>query len=426
MPLSGSAARASSLLVLGGVLTSVIVLTLPPRPQARTVVDAPETPSAGTVTVARRSFVRTIRLHGLVEPVRSYSVTAPRLVGPGFSTLVVVRLARSGSLVKAGDLLVEFDRQNQLKTALDRQADYRDLLEQIKKKQAEQATVLAHDRTELVAAENAVKAAQLEMLKNEMLSRIEAEKNQQRLEEAEAHLAALRTTFTLKREAASSELRILEIQRDRALNAMRHAEANARRMAITAPMPGLVVAKTIWKGGQMGEVQEGEEVRPGVPLLQVVDPAGMQVRARINQTDVAHLKVGQPAVMRLDAYPGSAFPAKLEALSPIAITSSLSVKIRAFVAVFSLQGTSENLLPDLSAAIDVEVERLDDVLVAPRDALVMANDSTRGWSLRVQSGARTELRPVEIGSRSDQEVVILKGLEAGAVVVRGQAEGDRR
>ena len=62
--------------------------------------------------------------------------------------------------------------------------------EQIKKKQAEQAAALAKDESELHQAENAVGTAELEMRKNEIVSRIDAEKNQESLEEAKGHSQA--------------------------------------------------------------------------------------------------------------------------------------------------------------------------------------------------------------------------------------------
>src|SRR5262249_42480898 len=148
------------------------------------------------------------------------------------------KLVRGGSAVKRGDVLVEFDRQAQLKNVLDKQAEYRDLLEQIKKKQAEQAAARAADENELKAAENAVQTAELEVKKNEIVSQIDAEKNRENLEEARARFAQLRETFDLKRRAAKAELRVLEIQRDRSLTAMRWSQKNTERMLIRSSMDG--------------------------------------------------------------------------------------------------------------------------------------------------------------------------------------------
>src|SRR5213593_643749 len=95
------------------------------RPEA--VPKAQPSQGNGFATVERRDFARTVRIHGTVESVQSYTVTAPRMAGPGAGALILTRLARNGASVKRGDLLVEFDRQNQQKTVLDKQAEYKDL-----------------------------------------------------------------------------------------------------------------------------------------------------------------------------------------------------------------------------------------------------------------------------------------------------------
>ncbi|HEY1913050.1 MAG TPA: hypothetical protein VGG73_19155, partial [Vicinamibacterales bacterium] len=58
-----------------------------------------------------------LRLQGSVEPVRSHPVIVPRLTGSSTGTLVIVRLAKPGMRVSRGELLIEFDRQTQIKTA---------------------------------------------------------------------------------------------------------------------------------------------------------------------------------------------------------------------------------------------------------------------------------------------------------------------
>jgi multidrug resistance efflux pump len=294
-----------------------------------------------------------VRLHGTVEPVRSYPVLAPRLTGTGNNSLVLIKLARPGTRVRKGDLLVEFDRQAQTKNANDRHAEYRDFVEQIAKKRADQSAARAHDEAAIKLAENAVKAAEIDVSTNEVRARIDAEKNVLVLEEARAQLAQLRTTADLRRRAEAADLRILEIQRDRAQNAWRHAERNAEKLRIVSPLDGMVVLKTTWKSGVFGEVQEGEDVRPGVAIMDVVDPSAMRVRVRVNQADVERVSAGVEARITLDAYPDREFHGRLEQMSPIASTSALSSRVRTFVAVFSIDGMDPHLLPDLAAAVDL-------------------------------------------------------------------------
>jgi HlyD family secretion protein len=124
-------------------------------------------------------------------------------------------------------------------------------------------------------------------------------------------------------------------------------------MRVVSPIDGMVVLKSTWKNGTMGEVQEGEEVRSGLGIMDVIDSSAMQVRARVNQADVSALHVGQPARITLDSYPGRSFDGRLEQLSQIGSISTMSNRVRTFLAVFSIAGTDPHLMPDLAAAIDM-------------------------------------------------------------------------
>src|SRR5262249_33514696 len=209
----------------------------------------------------------------------------------------------------------------------------------------------------LKQSENAVKGAELDVSTNDVRARIDAEKNQLMLEEMRAHLGELQRTNALRRKAEAADIRLLEIERDRARNAWTHAEQNATRMRIVSPLEGLVVLKTTWKNGSVGGVQEGEDTRPGVPIMDVVDSTAMRIRAKVNQADVERLQVGLRAAITLDSYPSRQFHGTLEQLSPIAATSPLSAKVRTFLAIFSIAEADSHLLPDLAAAIDVDLSK---------------------------------------------------------------------
>ncbi len=382
------------------------------RPASRNAA-GPE--AVRTAIVERKDFAKTIRLHGIVEAVESHAIAAPRLSGQGLGTLIITKLPASGSAVHRGEVLVEFDRQAQLRNVLDKQAEYRDLVDQIKKKQADQAAALASDETELKRAEDAEKTAELEVKKNEILSRIDAEKNLENLDQARATLQQLKETFGLKRRAALADLRVLEIQRDRALAAMRWAQGNAGKMVIHSPVDGVAVISSMWKAGSMSDVQEGDEVRPGFSFMQVVNPGQMQVRVRVNQADIDELDKGQNAIIHLDAYPDLSFSGKVEAIAAVAQTSAFHDKVRVFTVLFFINGSDPKLLPDLSAAVDVELERRRDALVAPRDAILADHGRTYVF---VKNGSGYEKREVKVGSANDTEQIILSGVEKGAVLLR--------
>jgi HlyD family secretion protein len=370
-------------------------------------------PASAPSALARRDFVRNVRLTGITEATSSYVVTTPLLAGSNSGNLVVTRLAAAGSSVHQGDVLVEFDRQAQDKLALDKKAEFDDLVQQIAQKRAEQAAARVKDESERAQAENAVKADELEVLKNEMLTRIKAEKNDQDLDEARARLTALRDGFDLKRAAAAADLRILEIKRDRARAVMEHAAENARSMTIRAPIDGLVVPKLTWRGNGPTEIQEGDELWPGAAVLQVVNPASMQVRARVNQADLRELRPGLPVVVHLDAYPDLTMRGRLAQIAPIGVPGAFSPRVRSFTAVVAIEGSNARLLPDLTAAIDVEIERVPNALVVPRAAV--RHDGPDSY-VQVRDGGGARERRVTLGASDEVSVVVNSGLQAGDVV----------
>ena len=384
----------------------------------------PETEQSGrrqtTATVKRVDFVRSFRLTGTVEAVQATTISTPRLAGQNMPSLVITRLIRAGAMVKAGDLIVEFDRQDQLKNALDRHVELNDLEQQIKKKEAEERAARTRDETEIQQAQTSLTRAELEAIKNEFLPKIQVEKNQQTLEEATAKLKQLKTTFELKRKAAEADLQILQIRRDRAENAMKQAESNADKMSIASPIAGMAVLRSIWKSNNMAEVQEGEEVRSGMPIVDVVNPETMRVRAKVNQADINELKVGQAVRIGLDAYPDLGFSGTVAQISPLASRSVLSGKVRTFVALIDIQGSHPKLMPDLTASLDVELGREPGSLVVPRDAV--RRDGQKAI-VRVQRGSSFSDQPVTLGTISHHEAVVTAGLEEGAVIARNIASG---
>ena len=100
------------------------------RPQVRAAEQSGAQASANIV-VKRQEFIRSVRLNGTVEAVEATSIAAPRLSGQNNNSLVVMRLIKAGTTVKPGDPLIEFDRQEQIRNALDRRAELTDFEQQI-------------------------------------------------------------------------------------------------------------------------------------------------------------------------------------------------------------------------------------------------------------------------------------------------------
>ncbi|HKF03851.1 MAG TPA: efflux RND transporter periplasmic adaptor subunit [Candidatus Sulfotelmatobacter sp.] len=337
--------RWSMLAVIALVAGIAVIAILRSRPSSTSLL---------TQTLPQNSG-QFLRLKGTTEAVQARAILAPLLAGQQIGTLTIIHLATNGAKVNKGDLLVEFDRQAQMRDIIDKQAEYQKLVDQVAGEQAKEVAARAKDETELNTAEHDLRKAELEVQKAEIVSRIDAEKNQETLVAARATYDQLRETFDLKRKAAQAAIRILEIQRDRTLQTMDHAKVNSEQMQVHSPLDGVVVLNTIWKQGTIGEVQEGDQVRPGVPFMQVVNPAIMRVRVLANQQDFPSLQVGQAAKVRLDAYPEMALPGKIDQISPIGEGGDFSSRLKTFVVIVAIEGNDPKLMPDLSAAVDVDL-----------------------------------------------------------------------
>lgn len=369
--------------------------------------------NVSTVKVRRANFVRVLRLTGTTQALHSVPIVAPKLAGAQLNSMVITALAPAGAHVKRGDVLVEFDRQQQYKDFLDKQAAYQALENQVAQKIAAEQAARAKDDSDLKQAEDALATSRLEVKKNEIVSRIDAEINNEKLEEAEATLSQLRRTYQLKRQAAAADIRSLRIQQARARQTMLYAQANARRMVVHSPMDGVVVLNDVWLNGRLGKAQQGTQVRPGVPFMRVVDPSRMDVRARINQQDLPYLSVGQHAVVRLDAYPGLSFSGTLEQIAPLGHPGQFSQSVRTFAGIFSIQGSNPKLMPDLTAAVDVQLDSVKNALVVPIESVATGKSGPYVW---MRSGSRFVERAVRIGPENDLRVVIESGLAPGDTI----------
>ena len=135
------------------------------------------------------------------------------------------------------------------------------------------------------------------------------------------------------------------------LNSLR---SNADKLTVRAPLSGMAALLNVWRNGSMGPFQDGDQAWPGQGMIKLFDPTDMVVITLINEPDGAVLaRGGAHAKIRLDAYPGVVFDAHFESASPVA-SAGLDSPIKYFSARFRIDQRDPRLLPDLSAAVEIE------------------------------------------------------------------------
>ncbi len=305
---------------------------------------------------------RQLRVTGTVQAEKSSQILVPQISGQGQGgggqgggggRLTLVGLVANGVRVKAGEIIAEFDRTQQLDNARDTQAKFDDLGHQVEQKKAEFSSNAEKRRSDLQKAEADLSKAELQLRRGPLLSEIDRLKNEAKAEDARARVESLKRSGKFHDAEEAAGVRVLELQRDRQKVNLDRATGNAERLMVKAPLSGMVALENIWRNNSIGKPQEGDLLNSGQPLLRIFDPSQMIVDTVVGEPDGAILVPGARAKVRLDAYPDLIFDATFVSASPVA-ASALGAPIKTFAARFKLLQTDPHLLPDLSAALMME------------------------------------------------------------------------
>jgi len=278
-----------------------------------------------TTVVRRGDIVVRVHARGELRAVRSVTLTAPNL----FGTVQVTRLAPLGAYARRGDLVAEFDDAEVRSRLEERQLELEQIEEQIKRAEAELAIQKLQDEVELLQARYAVRRAELEVQRNELVSEIDAKKNLLNLEEAKRRYEKLQSDIESRRKQREAELAVLRENRRRAQLELERERQRLRQVKLLAPMDGLVAirqARTyfFFSGMQLPDIREGDELRPGMPVVDILDLSEMEVIARVGELDRANLEIGQPAIIRLDALPDKPLHGRVKSMSGTATADPYS------------------------------------------------------------------------------------------------------
>lgn len=295
--------------------------------------------------VVVRSFTR-----GELRAVRTASLAAPNL----FGTVQVTKLAPLGALAREKNLIVEFDDSEVLSRLESRQLELEQVDEQIKKAQADLAIRNNQDQVDLLRARYAVRRAELEVKRNEILAAIDQKKNILNLDEARRRLKQLESDIKSKQEQALAEINVLREKRNRSLLDINREKMRLSQVKLLSPIGGLVAVRQNRSGfsgmfgTQVPDIREGDQVPPGTPVADVLDLSELEVIARVGELDRANLREGQEVVIRLDALAEKVFDGKIKSMSGTASANVFSSDPgKKFDVVFSID--MKQLLTSLGA-----------------------------------------------------------------------------
>lgn len=370
-----------------------------------------------TTHVQRGTVELNVYADGELRPEQSALITAPPING----SLQIIHIAAPGSIVKAGDVVLEFDPSEQEYNLEQNRSKLQEAEQQIIKTKADTAVQSAQDKVALLKARFDVRRAELEVQKNELLSDIDARKNKLALDEARRRLAQLEQDVKSRQESNSASITVLEQQRNQAQLSMSQAQHAIEIMKIKASIGGLITIKGnedatggYWYPGMViPDYKAGDQVYPGRAVMEVLNLDHMEVATKINEDDRANINIGQPAKITVDVARSATYDGKLKSIAGLASRRSwVSNTMRSFDASFTFDHPDSRLRPGAGAKVVVQGSSLADKLYIPRQCVFQKDGK---FVVYVRQSATFAPREIKIVSQSESRAVI-EGIGAGAEI----------
>lgn len=174
-----------------------------------------------------------------------------------------------------------------------------------------------------------------------------------------------------------------------------------RTLTFRSPVSGIVMEK---------KAVQGMRFMPGESLYQIADLSAVWVIADVFEQDIAQVKNGATAAVRINAYPDKTFSGRVTYVYPTLKAETRTVAVRV-----ELANPGGLLKPGMFAQVELPVAGGGQVVTVPVSAVI--DSGTRQMVLIQLKEGRFEPREVKLGARSDSHVAVLEGVSEGDLVV---------
>jgi multidrug resistance efflux pump len=400
------------LVVAAAFLLSIAIVTAFAWPRS-------EVPSPRLVPTARVQQGRIdIMVHAIGElrASRGMPVFTPAMGGP----LTIVTLPASGSPLKGGDVIVEFDAADQQFALEQAEFDLQLAQQEIVKAEAAAAATVADDEVTLLQARYSVRRAELDASANELVGAIVAQQNQIALEEAREHLTAVENEVKSHGETTAAAHDVLREKRNKAQLAVTVARRNIENLRILAPFDGFVTLKqntqafggVIFSANSLPEYRVGDAAYPGNLIAEIVDTTAIEVSAKLPENDRANVAAGQAVEISVDGRPDTTLHGTVRTISSVASRQIFEAGSRRFDIAFDLAEPSARLNPGVSARLAITGQSYETALHVPRAAIFELSGKP---SVYIKTNAGFAAREIKVVARTDS-MAIIEGIDATAEV----------
>jgi RND family efflux transporter MFP subunit len=364
-----------------------------------------------TMVVEHSTFVNILEVRGEIRPVQSVVMTAPSSGGD----LQIINIAANGSSVKAGDVVIQFDTTAQQRTLDQRQSELQQAHAEVEKVEADARRTVQAAEASLAELRSIAARARLDLGRHALVSKVESEKLELALSDAELGVTAQETRLEGERRAAAADLAMVRQKRDKAAFDVADTRRIIQALSMKSPRDGQISLMPNFRNAQFSrtapEFRRGDRAWFGAPIAELPDLTSVRMSCRVDEADRARVPAGARVRVRIDALPDRELPGHIDQISIVAKPDFTSFPpTRNFDISVAMRESDPRIRSGMSATALIELDQLPGVIVVPETA-VFARD---GQSLvYVVSGGAVTPRAVTVARRSRDRVAITGGLAAG-------------
>lgn len=184
--------------------------------------------------------------------------------------------------------------------------------------------------------------------------------------------------------------------------------SDLENMTMRAPQAGVVHYGDPGNSWSRERVKIGSRVYRGSTVITLPDLSELEARIKVHEADIDRVELEQKVRITLDTYPGKLFSGAVSQIASVASSSGWDDSTKAFRVTVDLDATDVSPRAGISAKLEIEVQRLEDVLFVPLHATFVENGE---YFCFIWADGSVQRREVEVGVNNDHYVELLAGLE---------------
>jgi multidrug efflux pump subunit AcrA (membrane-fusion protein) len=364
-----------------------------------------------SMVVSLGTFVNTLEVRGEIRPVKSVVLTAPS----SGSDLQIIDIAANGANVKAGDVVIQFDTSAPQRTLDQRQSELQQANAEVEKVEADARRRIQAAEALLVELRSTAERARLDLGRRELVSKVEAEKLELALSDAEQRAKAQAARVDGEKRATAADLAIVRQKRDKAAFDVADTQRIINNLTMKSPTDGQISLMPNFRNAQFArtapEFRRGDRAWFGAAIAELPDLSSVRMTCRVDEADRARVPANARVRVKIDAVPDRELPGRIDQISIVAKPDFTAFPpTRNFDLSIAMSESDPRIRSGMSATATIELDELPDVIVVPDTAVLSRDGQTVVY---VVSGRSVHARAVTVARRSRDRVAISGGLAAG-------------